>query len=107
MYTPKQHLIPTHWKLSPLAALMRALLDHKTAISHSCIHMMFAISVVVIAGMILRILDVWRLLLPPLGHTHIYTSGNRQKKYILQLRKKKGQSERRIAMEVGRKLKGI
>lgn len=62
---------------------MRTLLALKTVISHSCIHMMLAISVVVIARMILRILDVWRLLLPPLGHTHtdthIYTSGNRQK----------------------------
>ena len=86
---------------------MRAPLALKTPISHSCIHVMLAISVVVIAGMILRILDVWRLLLLALGHTHIYTSSNRQKKYILQLRKKKGQSERRIAMEVGRKLKGI
>ena len=70
--------------------------------------MMLAISVVVIAGMILRILDVWRLLLPPLGHTNISTQAvTDKKKYILQLRKKKGQSERKIAMQVGRKLKGI
>ena len=42
--------------------------------------MMLAISVVVIAGMILRILDVWRLLLPPLGHTYTSTPAVTDKK---------------------------
>lgn len=67
----------------------------KRAISHSCIHMMLAISVVVIAGMILRILDVWRLLLLPLGHTHISTQAVTDKK----IHPRTSQEERPIRTE--------
>jgi hypothetical protein len=49
-----------------------------------------AISVSVIAGIILRILTVWRLLLPTPRYTHLH-SGNRQKVYRLEVHEQCGQ----------------